>query len=50
MIYCILIREVKSRKNNLAMGCIDYKNAYDMAPRSWIKECIEWLGLAENIS
>ena len=50
MIYCILIREVKSRKNNLAMGCIDYKNAYDMAPLLWIKECVEWLGLAENIT
>ena len=36
-----VIREVKSRKKNLAMVWIDYKKAYDMAPHSWIKECLD---------
>ena len=44
-----VIREVKSRKKNLAMTWIDYKKAYDMAPHSWIKECFDLFGVAENI-
>ena len=39
-----VIREVKSRKKNLEMAWIDYKKAYDM-----IKECLDLLGVAENI-
>ena len=31
-----VIREVKSRKKNLAMAWIDYKKLYDMVPHSWI--------------
>ena len=26
----MLLQEVKQRKKNLAMGCIDYQKAYDM--------------------
>ena len=44
-----VISEVKSRKNNLAMAWIDYKKAYDMVPHSWIKECLDLFGVAENI-
>ena len=44
-----VIREVKSRKNNLAMAWVDYKKAYDMVPHSWIKECLDLFGVAENI-
>ena len=44
-----VIREVKSRKKNFAMTWIDYKKAYDMVPHSWIKECLELFGVAENI-
>ena len=44
-----VIREVKSRKKNLAMAWVNYKKAYDMVPRSWIKECLGLLGVAENI-
>ena len=44
-----VIREVKSRKKNLAMAWIDYKKAYDMVPHSWIVECLEMFGIAENI-
>ena len=37
-IYRATIREVKSRKKDLAMTWIDYKKTYDMVPYSWIKE------------
>ena len=44
-----VIREVTSRKNNLAMAWIGYKKTYDIVPHSWIKECLELFGVAENI-
>ena len=44
-----VIREVKSRKKNLAVAWIDYKKAYDMVPHSWIKECLDLFEVAENI-
>ena len=31
------------------MTWIDYKKAYDFVPHSWIKECIEMFGIAENV-
>ena len=42
-------KEVKSRAKNLAMAWIDYKKAYDMVPHSWIIECLDLFGVAENI-
>ena len=44
-----VIREIKSRKNKLAMAWIDYKKAYDMVPHSRIKECLDLFGVAVNI-
>ena len=44
-----VIKEVRSRNKNLAMAWIDYKKAYDMLPHSWIIECLDLLGVAENI-
>ena len=44
-----VIKDVKSRNKNLAMAWIDYKEAYDMVPRSWIIECLDLFGVAENI-
>ena len=41
------IKEVKSRNKDLAMAWIDYKKAY-MVPHSWIIECLNLFGLAEN--
>ena len=31
------------------MAWIDYKEAYDMVPYLWIKECLDLFGVAENI-
>ena len=44
-----VIKEVKSRNKNLAMTWIDYKKAYDMVPHSWIIECLDLFGVAENV-
>ena len=44
-----VIKEVKSGNKNLAMAWIDYKKAYDMVPHSWITECLDLFGVAENI-
>ena len=43
-----VIKEVKSRNKNLAMAWIEYKKAY-MVPHSWIIECLDLFGAAENI-
>ena len=44
-----VIKEVKSRNKNLAMAWIDYKKGYDMIAYSWIIECLDLFGVAENI-
>ena len=44
-----VIKEVKSTNNNLAMVWRDFKKAYDMVPHSWIIECLDLFGVAENI-
>ena len=32
------------------MAWIDYKKAYDLVPHSWIIECLDLFGVAEDIS
>ena len=44
-----VIKEVKSRNNNLVVAWIDYKKACDMFPHSWIIECLDLFRVAENI-
>ena len=44
-----VIKEVKCRNKNFAMAWIDYRKAYEIVPHSWIIECIELFGVAENI-
>ena len=31
------------------MAWIDYRKAYDFILHSWIKECMELMGIAENV-
>ena len=45
----MLLQEVKRRNKNLAMAWIDYRKAYDLAPHKWILECLENLGVSEEI-
>ena len=44
-----VIKEVKSRNQNLAMPWIGYKKPYDMVPHSRIIECLDLFGVAESI-
>ena len=43
-----VIKKVKSRNNNLAKAWIEYKKV-QMFPHSWIRECLDLFGVAENI-
>ena len=43
------MKDCKKRHTNLSMAWIDYKKAYDFVPHSWIKECMEMFGIAENM-
>ena len=44
-----ILNETKRLKKNVAMSCLDYKKACDMAPHSWIKEILDMTGVANNI-
>ena len=44
-----VLKDSKRRHTNLAMAWIDYKKAYDYIPHSWISECLELVGIAENV-
>ena len=44
-----VLKDCRKRHTNLAMTWIDYKKAYDLVPHSWIKECMELMGIAENV-
>ena len=45
----IIHQEVQMRKKNLAVASVDYKNAYDMVPHSWIVECLDMVVISERI-
>ena len=45
----MILKEVKTRKKNLAMGWIDYQKAFDMLPHSWIIDCLYSLGLNKKL-
>ena len=44
-----ILKDCKKRHTNRAMAWIDYRKAYDMVPHSWIIECLELFGKAENV-
>ena len=45
----MLLQEVRRRNKDLAMTWIDYRKAYDLVPHSWSLECLENLGVNEEI-
>ena len=49
MIDKMILKNCRRRLTNLAVRWIDYKKAYDMVPHSWIKQCMEWFGVADNV-
>ena len=44
-----MVKEVKSRNKKLAMAWINYNKSYDIVTHSWIIECLDLFGVAENI-
>ena len=44
-----ILKDCRKRHTNLALAWIDYRKAYDMVPHSWIVECLEMFGIAENV-
>ena len=44
----VILKYVRMRKKNLAVGWIDYQKAYDNAAHSWVLECLTILGLMRN--
>ena len=44
-----VLKDCKKRHTNLPVAWTDYKKAHDFFPYSWINECMELLGIAENV-
>ena len=44
-----VLKDCRKRRTNIAMAWIDYRKAYDFVPHSWILECHNMLGIAENV-
>ena len=36
-----ILKDIKTRRSNLAMAWIDSKKAYDMVPQRWITDCLK---------
>ena len=45
-----ILKDCRKRRINLAMVWRNYRKAYHFVPDSWILECIDTLGIADNIS
>ena len=44
-----VLEDCKKRHTNLSMAWIDYRKAYDLVSHSWVNECMEMFGIAENL-
>ena len=44
-----ILMACKRRHTHMTMAWIDYKKAYDIVPHSWIVECLEMSGIANNV-
>ena len=47
--YKMVLKGCKKRHTNLSTTWIDYRIRYDLAPHSWLNECLETFGKAENL-
>ena len=45
-----VLKDCKKRYTNLCMALIDYKKASELVPHSWLNECMETFGIAENVT
>ena len=44
-----ILKDCRKRRTNLPMAWIDYRKAYNFASHSWILECLDMLGIADNV-
>ena len=44
-----VLKDRRKRHTNLSMAWIDYRKAYDLAPHSWVNECMEMFEIAEKL-
>ena len=44
-----VLKDCKKRHTKLSMACIDYRKAFDLLSHSWVNECMEMFGIAENV-
>ena len=44
-----VLKYCKKRHTNLSIAWINYKKAYDFVSHSWINECMEMFGIADNV-
>ena len=44
-----ILKDCLKRRANLARAWIDYRKACDFAPHSWILDCLDMLGIANNV-
>ena len=44
-----ILKDCRKRRKNLAMAWIDYRKSYNFVPHSWILECLDMLGIADNV-
>ena len=44
-----ILKDCRKRRTNPAMALIDYRKAHDFVPHSWILECLNMLGIADNV-
>ena len=45
-----VLKDCKKKHISLSMAWIDYKKAYDFVTQSWINECMELFGIADNVT
>ena len=43
------LNDCRKRRTNLPMTCIDYMKVYDIVPHGWILECLDRLGIADDV-
>ena len=44
-----IVKECGERRTHHTMSWIDYRKDYDFVPNSWILECLDMLGIADNV-
>ena len=40
---------MQEKTHQLSMARMDYRKAFDLVPDSWVNECMEMFGIAENL-